>query len=378
MSTPVQRLYPGGAASQVPRIRRPRTLHSKNVAISFPQKVTIEEVRRDPAYYEQIEQYLRDVDRKLIPFMRNAVYRVPEIECLRDGVAAQIRTGGKRLRAAMCVLSCEIFGVDYERALYYAAAIEHIQNFTLIHDDIEDGDDQRRSLPALWKKYGVPHAINIGDTFVPLATMSILSSGYSHQVKLRLMETIAQFGLEMASGQALDISLRSRDFISVVDYITCTKNKTGSFLAMAVVGGGIIGGATQAQLDALRDYARAAGVAFQIKDDSLDFTGTKGRDVGSDIREGKITAHAVYAMNNAGVEDGQKLRNILRKSRRATTSDDIAWVLQLYQQTGAIEFAQRTSISMIDASLHHLLKLPPSESREKLIMMSRYLSRRTR
>jgi geranylgeranyl diphosphate synthase type I len=377
MST-VQNSPSGVGASGVSRVRRPRGLHSKNVAISFPEKVTIEEVRRDPAYYDQIEEYLRAVDRKLVPFMRNAVHRVPDIECLRDGVAAQIRTGGKRLRAAMCVLSCEMFGVMYERALDYAAAIEHIQNFTLIHDDIEDGDDERRSLPALWKKYGVPHAINIGDTFVPLATMSILSSGYSPQVKLRLMETIAHCGLEMASGQALDINLRSREFISVSDYITCTKNKTGSFLAMAVVGGGIIGGATPVQLAALRDYARSAGVAFQIKDDSLDFTGTKGREIGSDIREGKITAHAVYAINNASVEDRARLRNILRKSRNATTARDIAWVVELYKRTGAIQFAQRTSISMIEASLHHLLKLPPSESREKLIMMSRYLSRRLR
>ena len=375
MSTPLQSLDPAVGSGLV---RRPGGLHSKNVAISFPEKVTIDEVRRDPAYYAHIEQYLRDVDRQLVPYMRNAVHLVPQIECLRDGVATQIRTGGKRLRAAMCVLSCEIFGVEYERALDYAAAIEHIQNFTLIHDDIEDGDDERRSLPALWKKYGVPHAINIGDTFVPLATMSILRSPYPNPIKLRLIERVALFGLEMASGQALDIGLRSREFISVADYLTCTKHKTGSFLAMAVVGGGIIGGATAPQLDALRDYARTAGVAFQIKDDSLDFTGTKGREVGSDIREGKITAHAVYAMNNASVEDRTRLRRILRKPRRATTPNDIEWVVRLYRDTGAIEFAQRISISMIEASLHHLLQLPASESREKLILMSRYLSRRTR
>jgi geranylgeranyl diphosphate synthase, type I len=278
----------------------------------------------------------------------------------------------------MCVLSCEIFGVDYSRALDYAAAIEHIQNLTLIHDDIEDGDDERRSLPALWKKYGIPHAVNIGDTFVPLATLSIIRSLYPDRVKLRLMDTVASFGMEMAAGQALDISLRSREFVSVTDYMTCTKFKTGSFLAMAVVGGGIVGGAAAAHLDSLRDYAHTAGVAFQVKDDCLDISGGKGRALGSDIREGKITAHAVYAMNNANSVDRDRLRCILRKRRESTTAADIDWVMRLYRDSGAIEFARRTSASLIEASLRHLLRLPAGAAREKLILLSRYLAQRAR
>jgi geranylgeranyl pyrophosphate synthase len=353
-------------------------LHFKNVAISAPQKVNIEEIREDPAYQAEIEKYLRDVDRQLVPYMRGAVDLVPDVECLKDGVATQIRTGGKRLRAGLCALSCELFGAGFMRAIDYAAAIEHIQNFTLIHDDIADGDTERRSAPSVWQQYGIPHAINIGDTFIPLSTQAILNAPYSDELKVRLMQNVARYGIEMASGQALDINLRNRELISVADYIACTKLKTGAFLAMAVVGGGIIGGADPHQLELLGNYALMAGVAFQIKDDSLDFSGGKGREIGSDVREGKITAHAVYTMNNVPPEDRRRLRRILRKDRRATRPDEIEWVLRLYRETGAIEFAQRTSTSMVEASIQHLMQLPDTRAREKLIVLSRYISRRTR
>jgi polyprenyl synthetase len=155
---------------------RPRSpngrLHSKNLALTIPERITLEEVRKDPGYDPSIEQYLKDVDRHLVPYMRDAVGLIPEVETLRAGVAAQIHTGGKRIRAALCVVCCELFGADYMRALPYAAAIEHIQNLTLIHDDIADGDTERRSRPAMWKQYGVPHAINIGDAFIPLGSLS--------------------------------------------------------------------------------------------------------------------------------------------------------------------------------------------------------------
>jgi geranylgeranyl pyrophosphate synthase len=373
------RVAPGHAISGNGRSRHARgTLHTKNIALTIPERIAIEEVRSDPAYDPSIEQYLKDVDRQLVPYMREAVALVPDVETLRAGVAAQIHTGGKRIRAALCVVCCELFGADYMRALAYAAAIEHIQNLTLIHDDIADGDTERRSRPALWKQYGVPHAINIGDAFIPLASLSILRALYPDAVKLKLLDIVAQYGLEMTVGQSIDINLRTRETFSVADYITCTRMKTGAFLAMAVVGGGLIGGGSPAHLELLRRYARLAGVAFQIKDDSLDLTGGKGRQIGSDIVEGKITVHAVYAMNNSTPEERVRLRRILAKSRRSTQRDEVEWVLSLYRRVGAATFAERTATGMIEAAAQHLLLLPESPQRERLIQLSRYLSRRVR
>lgn len=353
-------------------------LHFKNLAVRLPEHVSIEEIREDPAYDPEVERFLREVDRRLIPLMRQAVNSVPNVESLREGVSMQVHTGGKRIRAGLCVTCCELFGTEYTRALPYAAAIEHIQNFTLIHDDIADGDDERRSQPALWKKFGVGHAINIGDAFIPLSLSAILSAPYPETIKLRLLDATARFGLEMTVGQSLDINLRGRERVSVADYIACTRMKTGAFLAMAVVGGGLIGGASEEHLKHLEQYASLAGVAFQIKDDGLDLSGGKGREIGSDIVEGKITVHAVYALNNGAPAEVRRLRRILLKNRQATRPEDVQWVIALYRRIGAVEFAERTARTMVEAAAQHLFQLPETSARDRLIQISRYLSRRVR
>lgn len=353
-------------------------LHSKILATSLPRRVTPDEIRADPAYDADVEQFLRDVDRKLVPYMRQAVALIPDVATLKDGVATQIHTGGKRIRAALCVSSCELFGAPNRRALPYAAAIEHLQNFSLIHDDIADGDLERRSRPAIWKQYGIGHAINIGDVFIPIGSLSVLSAPYSAELKLRLLETIARFGLQMSVGQSMDINLRTRETVSVDDYIECTRLKTGAFLAMAVVGGAIIGGAQQQHIDLLSKYASSAGVAFQIKDDSLDLTGGKGRQIGSDIVEGKITLHAVYALSHASPPERIRLRRILLKRPQATRRQDVEWVVRLYGRLGALAYAEATSARMIESAARMLLQLPESPYRERLIHVSRYLNRRVR
>ncbi|MCZ6691157.1 MAG: polyprenyl synthetase family protein [Planctomycetota bacterium] len=323
-----------------------------------------------------MEQYLRTVDRRLVRHMRAAVELVPHVEHLNDGVRGQVGTGGKRIRAALTVLSCELFCGDYMRALHYAAAIEHIQNFSLIHDDIADGDTERRSFPSMWKQHGVPHAINIGDAFVPLSSLAVLRSYYSDDMKLRLMETISIYSLEMVAGQSLDINLRTAPMPTIENYVECTKRKTGAFLAMAVVGGGIIGGAGETDLRNLSGYALHAGIAFQIKDDLIDIYGVKGRPTGSDILEGKITAPATYALSHAPVNSREKLRSILQKSRRSTTTDDVAWVINLYRETNALKYANGVIDTMLRQAYRHLIHLPNNPAKRRLIRLSRYLSRR--
>ncbi|HVP30379.1 MAG TPA: polyprenyl synthetase family protein [Myxococcota bacterium] len=343
-----------------------------------PQRMSFREIRLGPGFDREVEQFLRYVDRRLVPFMKQAVDQLPEPKLLREAVSTQIRTGGKRLRAALCAVSCEMFCGDPIRALAYAAAIEHLQNFTLIHDDIADGDAERRSHPTIWKLYGVPHAITIGDVFVALGCTTILRSIYPDSVKVRLVRAIAEYGLEIAAGQVMDVEFRTAEHVSTADYLTCTRRKTGAFLAMAVVGGGIVGGADDAQLESLAHYAGLAGIAFQIKDDLLDLSGAKGREVGEDIREGKITAVAIHALNRASPAQRERLLGILRKRRRATTSQDVAWVIDLYTKTEAVRAADVMANRMIQSASQHLLALPENDARARFLQISRYLAQRMR
>lgn len=269
--------------------------------------------RADWRLEPDVEQFLNQVDRQLEPFLQQAIDRVADVPQLKDGLIYQLRSGGKRIRAALCTTVCEVFSGSYLPSLPFAAAIEHLQNLTLIHDDIADGDAERRGQASAWKKYGLAHSINIGDIFIPLSSLAILEADYSPATRLQLLQALSRLGLTVAEGQSLDINLRRNDEPTVADYIEVTEQKTGGFFAMAAVGGGVIGGADQADLARLERFAHKAGVAFQIKDDVLDCTGGKGRLPGSDVVEGKRTLLAIFALEQAKNAERLRLLEILNQ-----------------------------------------------------------------
>ena len=327
---------------------------------------------------EDVERFLGEIDRQLAPHLEKALTRVANVEPLKAGVTHQILSGGKRIRAALCASSCELFGSPYARVLEFAAAIEHIQNFTLVHDDIADSEPQRRSRASIWKQHGIAHAVNIGDAFVPLAALSILQSPYADRLKARLLELISEYGLQMVEGQTFDINLRGNDAVGFEEYFACTSKKTGAFLAMATVGGGMIGGANDAELVPLREFALLAGVAFQVRDDLLDMEGGKGRARGSDVLEGKRTLMVVHAAQHVSGDERRRLYEILEKSRAATSPEDVEWVWRLYRRTGADEYAEQTAARLIDEACEHILALPDTEAKYRLLRLAKYLSTRRR
>jgi geranylgeranyl diphosphate synthase type I len=356
-------------------LKTPRTRRPENAVVPrrIDLKKTLRQVRRvDP----EIMEFLEDLDRRLQPHMKNALARVPDLQPLKEGLTYQIMSRGKRIRAALCVSTCEVFGRDYSDALAFAATIEHLQNFTLIHDDIADGDTQRRFQESIWKRFGVAHGINIGDTFVLFASLAILEASYPERVKLRLMKLISEYGLQMIEGQTLDINLRHKHAVTEHEYMECTKKKTGAFLAMAAVGGGIIGGASARNLARLREFALLAGTAFQIKDDILDVDGFKGRDTGSDVLEGKKTLMVIHAMQTATASDRAKLLEILQKPRRSKSGAEIQWACDLFRKVGAIEYAELVSKQLIHQACVYLVALPENEAKHRLIRICSYLSSR--
>ena len=326
---------------------------------------------------DEVEEFLAEVDRRLVPHLKKALSHIPNVEPLRRGMTHQLTSGGKRVRAALCVTSCELFGAPYVRALDFASAVEHMQNFSLVHDDISDGDEHRRAQQSIWKQFGIPHGINIGDTFIPLAALAILQSPYAESLKLRLLTIVCEFGLQMVEGQTQDINMRTRTNVSERECFECTRKKTGAFLAMASVGGGLIGGADEDDLIRLREFAFLAGIAFQIKDDLLDMDGTKGRPTGSDVLEGKRTLLVAHAARNASELQRRRLFAILDQPRTSKGTREVAWVFDLYRRTRAREYAELTARRMIDQACVHLEGFPESEAKYRLLRLSHYLSGRT-
>jgi farnesyl diphosphate synthase len=220
--------------------------------------------------------------------------------------------GGKRLRPFLVVESAALFGVPRERALMAGAALECVHCYSLVHDDLPamDNDDLRRGRPTLHRAYDDATAILAGDSLLTFA-FDILSRAQTHPdpaVRIALVRELARgAGLGgMAGGQMLDLAAEGR-FGAMASgeerfIITMQAMKTGALLHFACVAGGLLGGGSASESDALSKYGRAVGTAFQIADDLLDVTGdaaTVGKATGKDAAIGKATLVSVLGIDAA-------------------------------------------------------------------------------
>ncbi|MCP5004155.1 MAG: polyprenyl synthetase family protein [Planctomycetes bacterium] len=253
-----------------------------------------------------------------------------------------LRTGGKRIRPAICLITCEELGGNPDDAVHFALAIEILHNMFLIHDDIEDGDTMRRDRPTVWVKYGIGNAVNAGDYLLALAYKSVLASPVALDKKMKLLEIFTLTYEKTVEGQALDINARAAKDFSVQRYLNMVELKTGFYLACGMVGGSIVSGGADEVIDKIWKLGEFMGPAFQIKDDLIDLTKGKGRGgvIGSDIKEGKASFLYACAFESANDEDKELLVGIMAKEREATTEDDIKIVLDIYRSYGAMERAQ--------------------------------------
>lgn len=218
--------------------------------------------------------------------------------------------GGKRLRPTLTLAGCEAVGGNPENALPTACAVEFIHAFSLIHDDLPalDNDDFRRGKPTSHRVFGEAMAILAGDALLTFAfeTISGRTTGVPADTLLRVVHRMAAAtGTEgMIVGQVVDIESEGKQIdLETIRFIH--SRKTGALIEAAVVCGGMLGGASEAQLDALSTYGNKTGLAFQIADDILDVTGETeklGKTVGSDLRKEKATYPAIF-----GLEQSKKL-----------------------------------------------------------------------
>lgn len=325
---------------------------------------------------DDVRAFLTDIEAQVQDRLLQQLKRVPDVSPLRPGMAAQVAGGGKRLRAALAVMASELFDDHPDSALDFAAAVEHLQNVSLIHDDIADGDRERRNQTAMWVRHGLGHAVNIGDGFLPIVTLAIVEAPYTDTVKLQLFRLLGDCGLEMVEGQTLDLNFRKTTDLSLEKYFECAAKKTGALLALAAVGGGVVGGGREEHLLLLREFSTLAGVAFQIRDDLLDIAGDKGRPCGSDVQEGKRTILVVHAALHAPPKSRAKLFSILDKPRARKSARDIRWVLDLYRDLDAPTYSRTIERRLLEEAAQHLYRLPESRAKYRLLRLCKYLGTR--
>src|SRR5204863_4630660 len=184
------------------------------------------------------------------------------------------RPGGKAVRPTLTLLAAEAVGAPAESAVPGAVALELVHNFSLIHDDLMDGDAERRHRPTVWALFGVGEAIVSGDAMAALAYAVLLED--DRPEAHRAARELSTATLQMIEGQSQDLSFESRLDVTEDECLRMAANKTGALISCAAALGGILGGGSDAQVDALRRYGRHVGIAFQAVDDLLGTWGEPG------------------------------------------------------------------------------------------------------
>ena len=288
--------------------------------------------------------------------------------------------GGKRHRPVVCFLGCMAVGGDPVRAASAAASVEHFHTAALIHDDIADEGELRRGEPCLHLTMGLGLAINAGDLALSQVTGTVLEDPtLDDATKVRVLSELVAMTTRTIEGQALDIGWArdNRWDISEDDYFAMACHKTAYYsVSVPLACGAIIGGGSYEQVEALRSFGMAAGLAFQLQDDLLNLVGDKesvAKDFRSDITEGKRTLMVVHALANPSVAD--ELRGIL--NAHTAESAQLARAVELMEQAGSIEHARKLSLHLAAQAKAQIqdIELDP-EAKELLFSMADFFVQR--
>lgn len=244
---------------------------------------------------------------------------------------------GKLLRPQLTLLACRAVGGDALQALPLAAGIQLVHDFSLIHDDIEDNSDTRRGRPTVWRLWGLAQGINTGDGMFTVAHLSLhrlAQAGVPPEVVLDVLCRFDQTILTICEGQFLDLSFEGDLAIGEDDYLAMIGRKTAALTAAAAGLGAIVGGAAPATAEALFEFGRSLGLAFQIQDDVLGIWGDPaltGKPLAADLYRRKLSLPVIYGLRVAERRDA--LAAIYRQTEIG--DDEVRQALAILDSAGA-------------------------------------------
>ena len=290
---------------------------------------------------------------------------------------------GKCLRSSLCMFTCEAVGGLSEQAISAAVALDLVHNFSLIHDDIQDGDMERHHRPTVWAIWGPHRALQAGNVMRTLADLGIQQLP-RHQVASEIVArcskllTIAY--LEMVEGQYLDLDFEGRTDISTSSYLDMISRKTGALIRCSLQLGALTGNADAKTVEALTTFGEYLGTVFQIRDDYLGIWGyaeETGKAAGNDIRRKTNSLPLVHALERAGTMQNQQLQSIYDKEQ--VEDSDVASTLTLLADLNASEYVQGLAQDQATRALESLdgIELVPG-AREEFRELVEFLLTRQR
>jgi geranylgeranyl diphosphate synthase type I len=293
-------------------------------------------------------------------------------------------SSGKRIRPLLGLLVYRSLGGDYRKALPGAAAVELGHNFSLVHDDIQDGDKERRHRPTLWARWGIPQAINAGDALFALSRLALYrlaaddddpDAPNARQV-LELMRIYDQTCLALCEGQYLDISFEGRLDVTEDEYLQMIHLKTASLMAAGVEAAAILASEDPAVIGALRRFGDRLGLAFQMADDvkgAFWQESASGKAEAGDLRRRKKTMPVIWALNHAAAEDQARLRELFAPGDpdRQLTDAEVAEAASILESSGARDVTLAEARRYRDEALAKLedITLDPDAKRDLVLFV---------
>ncbi len=283
------------------------------------------------------------------------VYEMVRYHLGLDGSGA---AAGKRMRPLLGLLAYASITGQYEPALPGAAAVELGHNFSLVHDDIEDGDVERRHRLTLWAKHGIPQAINTGDMLFSLSRVALhrlTDLGFSDAKVLRLMRLYDTTCVALCEGQYIDIWTSEHDEVMSVElYFDMIGRKTAALISASIEAGALLATDDEAVIARYRAFGWALGLAFQLNDDLLGIWGAEratGKEP-TDLARHKKTLPLIYALEHAGPEDRARLRTIL--AAEAPTGAELDEAVAILERSGARDYTREQAHRHRDTALAEL------------------------
>lgn len=319
-----------------------------------------------------VKQKLREMSAELDDAIRSHIAD-EEPSNLIEAVRQYPYAGGKRMRPSMVVSACRAVGGDASGAIPMAVAIEYIHNFTLVHDDLMDGDEMRRGMQTSHVRYGLQTSILAGDALFAKAYQIIASLDIPSDAMRRVMEVTSKAVWDLARGQQMDVNNENAPRITLEHYIETIRLKTSVLFAAGAASGAIIGGADDDIVESIHDYAMDLGIAFQMYDDILGVYGDPektGKSAGNDIRKGKYTVMICHALDSLDDETRGRFMSVFGKID--ATDDEIACARSILKECGSYDYAIDMADEYTTRAIDRLGCLADSEDKEFMIELARY------
>lgn len=280
-----------------------------------------------------------------------------------------LKLGGKRLRPVLTLMTTEIFGEKAEKALNAALSVEVFHNFSLIHDDIMDDAPLRRGKVTVHEKWDLNTGILSGDAMLILAYQ--LFENYESETFRALAKLFSKTALEVCEGQQYDIDFETRNDVTISEYLKMIEYKTAVLVGAAMKMGAIVAKASKQDQNAIYDFGRYLGIAFQLQDDYLDAFGnpeTFGKQVGGDILENKKTY--LYLKTLELGSENEKTNFVEKMSSNSMADGDkVESVKTLFNTSGASEATQNAVKDYTDKAFTVLERLNISKDKKQLLRL---------